>query len=213
MVKGKQILPIMFTGLIQDLAQLTARTQRELTFRLPDLFDELEIGASIALDGVCLTIVDLVSSSSEFSVELSPETLSRTTLNDLTVSEEVNVELPLEVSSGPGRLEGHYVQGHVDTMGRISSVTRKQSGYVYRLSCPSEYRNYLVEKGAVAVDGISLTPYQIKGGSFAVSVIPHTYTNTTLKNKRAGSSVNVEYDILAKYAQKRNESKTSPDLA
>jgi len=193
----------MFTGIIKATTELVKREGDRYFFALPrKTGEELEIGGSIAVNGACLTITEFSADRTNFGVDVSEETRSRTTLGKLRSGDPVNLEYPLEATGLAGRLDGHIVQGHVDATGRIRNIARKGKDYLFRLSFPAEFSPYLVEKGAVAIDGISLTPYQVKGSSFAVTVIPHTYSSTTLKQKRAGSEVNLEFDVLAKYVER-----------
>lgn len=194
----------MFTGVIDYLGELVRQQGGEFTFRLPDSsVDRLEIGGSVAVNGSCSTVVEVGEAGAEFSVNLSPETLDRTTLRKVGVGGRVNIEFPLTATAVGSSLDGHFVQGHVDTVGQVSGVSRQSDSLIYRFSVPSEFQGYLVEKGAIAIDGISLTPYRVKGGSFVVSVIPHTYSKTTLQFRHPGSEVNVEFDLLAKYVAKQ----------
>ncbi|HZA25545.1 MAG TPA: riboflavin synthase, partial [Dehalococcoidia bacterium] len=150
----------------------------------------------IAVDGACLTVVDL--GEGEFSVDLAPETLRRTGFGHLKPGDPINLERPLAVSD---RLGGHIVQGHVDGTGRISSIRPESDCVIIRITSPKKLMHYIVEKGFVAVDGISLTVVQRGASSFTVSVIPYTLENTNLKGKRVGDRVNLEVDIVAKYVE------------
>jgi len=193
----------MFTGIVDSLGKFTGGRGSRFTFSLPDSYgDKLDIGDSVAVNGVCLTLVEIDKKNGSFSVDVSRETRSRTNVGSLRPGEMVNMELPLSAGEIDGRLDGHLVQGHVDTMGRVTKLERKRDDYLLRLVTEKKFSKFLVDKGAIAVDGISLTPFQVAGGSFAVSVIPHTYNNTTLQYSRAGRKVNLEFDILAKYVQK-----------
>lgn len=165
----------------------------------PDYSERLEIGGSVSVNGVCLTIVSLDSDKQSFSVDISEETKKRTNIGLLRPGKKVNFELPLKVDEFGGGLDGHIVQGHVDTMGKITKVQKRKDNHVVRFVTSNKYGKFLVDKGSIAVDGISLTPYRVSGGSFTVSVIPHTYNSTTLQFARGGSKVNLEFDILAKY--------------
>ncbi|MFB6215137.1 MAG: riboflavin synthase [Candidatus Bipolaricaulia bacterium] len=190
----------MFTGAVEDIGNLVKASGGRFTFSVPERFLEtMKIGNSISINGACLTAVSLENKRERLSVDVSPETRSKTNIGNLKPGDKVNLELPLGVGKFSDKLDGHLVQGHVDTLGRIGKIKKKRDNYIYRISTPRKFSNYLVEKGAVAIDGISLTPYRVTGGTFTVSVIPHTYENTTLQFKRSGSEVNVEFDILAKY--------------
>jgi riboflavin synthase len=189
----------MFTGIIQSLGEVTHNTRQKLSVCAPQLFGELDIGKSIAVNGACLTVVELNPVSEEFSADLSPETCERTNLGALRQGEKVNLELPLRFSQG---LDGHWVLGHVDTVGEILSIQKKSNSYLYTFRVPVEYDRYLIEKGSIAIDGISLTLFSINAGRFEVSIIPHTYETTQLHTKKPGARVNVEFDVLAKYTEK-----------
>lgn len=171
-----------------------------VTFEIPErILESMEIGGSISINGACLTAVTIEEKRERLSVDVSPETRGKTNIGNLKPGDRVNLELPLGVDEFSGRLDGHLVQGHVDTVGKIGRIKKSGNNFVFRVSASREFAHYLVEKGSVAVDGISLTPYRVAGGSFSVSVIPHTYENTTLQYRRSGARVNVEFDILAKY--------------
>jgi riboflavin synthase len=160
------------------------------------VMDGLKLGDSIAVNGACLTVV--ARREGEFSVDLSPETLRRTCLGALAAGHGVNLERPLAVSD---RLGGHIVQGHVDATGRIASRTTEGDCLVLRVSSPKRLMPYIVEKGFIAVDGISLTVVKRGASSFTLSVIPYTLANTDLREKSVGHRVNLEVDIVAKYVE------------
>lgn len=189
----------MFTGIVQSLGEVTHNSQHKLTVRVPELFGELDIGKSIAVNGACLTVIELNATSEEFSADVSPETKERTNLGRAHRGERVNLELPLQLSQ---RLDGHWVLGHVDATGEVVSVLKKSNSFVYTFRVPAEYDRYLIEKGSIAIDGISLTIFNIKEGRFDVAVIPHTHEVTNLSHKRPGDRVNIEFDVLAKYMEK-----------
>jgi riboflavin synthase len=158
----------------------------------------LRSGASIAVNGVCLTAADLGAGC--FSADLAPETLDRSNLGQVRSGARVNLERPL---SPAGRLSGHIVQGHVDGTGEFLSLdSLGDENWRLRVRVPAELDPYLVYKGSVAIDGISLTIASIESGVLAVAIIPHTYRNTTLGGYRAGARVNLECDILAKHVEK-----------
>ncbi len=187
----------MFTGIVQGLGVLRRRSPGEVEIGLPSsVRDRLEIGGSIAVNGVCLTVKGVTDGS--FRADISPETLARTTLGRIRTEERVNLELPLTLSAP---LDGHLVLGHVDAIGRIAAFYREREGFALIVSYPSEYRRYVVEKGSIAVDGISLTPYAIDGNTFRCAVIEETYERTNLKERKSGDPVNLEFDIMAKYIE------------
>lgn len=198
----------MFTGVIDEIGTFQESTGDRFVFSSPDGFESgLEIGGSISVNGTCLTLVDFEGQGKQFSVDVSEETRRRSNIGKLTPKDKVNLELPLESSGLASRLDGHIVQGHVDTLGKIGRIRRKNGDRLFRISTSRKFGRYLVEKGAVAVDGISLTPFGVAGGAFSVSVIPHTFDNTTLKYRRSGAEVNVEFDVLAKYTIEAGETR------
>ena len=192
----------MFTGIIEELGVLdrfdSQPTGARLRVRASTVLADAFPGASIAVNGVCLTAVDLEPGS--FGADLAPETLSRTNLGDLVPGARVNLERPL---SPQGRLGGHMVQGHVDGTGEFLALEALGNGnWWLRIRVPDILDRYLVEKGSVAVDGISLTVARIEAGELAITIIPHTYEHTTLGAYVPGARVNLECDILAKYVEK-----------
>lgn len=191
----------MFTGIIQDKGRvaLVERQSKGLTLKISTNLDlsSLKIGDSIAVDGVCLTVVELAGQS--FLVEVSPETRQRTTLAKIKEGEEVNLELPLKMSDPLG---GHFVAGHVDGTGEIVALIPEGNSQRYFFRTSPEITKYLIPKGSVAVDGISLTIVDCQREEFSVVVIPHTAAKTTLGKKKVGDQVNLEVDLLAKYIEK-----------
>lgn len=192
----------MFTGIIEELGTLESFTPQpaggRLRIRAATVLSDAFAGASIAVNGVCLTAVDLEPGS--FAADLAPETLSRTNLGDLKPGDRVNLERPL---SPTGRLGGHMVQGHVDGTGEFLALEPLgNDNWWLRIRVPAALDRYLIEKGSVAVDGISLTVARIGDGEMAITIIPHTYEHTTLGSYRPGSRVNLECDMLAKYVEK-----------
>jgi len=187
----------MFTGIVQGLGALQRRSRGEVEIGLPaSIRERLTIGGSIAVNGVCLTVTGLTDGS--FRADVSAETAARTTLGRIRPEERVNLELPLSLSSP---LDGHLVLGHVDAIGRIEALYREHSDWILIVSYPSEYRRYVVEKGAVAIDGVSLTPYGLEGNTLRCAVIPETRERTNLKDRKSGDPVNIEFDIMAKYVE------------
>ena len=157
---------------------------------------DLKLGDSISVNGACLTAVSI--SDSEFSVDLSPETMRRTSLGNLTPGGVVNLERALSASD---RMGGHIVQGHVDGTGRITSTKDDGDSVILRVRAPAKLMPYIVEKGFIAVDGISLTVVKVGTSSFTLAVIPYTIRNTNLYTLSVGARVNLEADILAKYVE------------
>lgn len=188
----------MFTGIIEELGTVAASQGGRLTVRCATVREDLTEGASIAVNGVCLTAVDLRPDS--FSADLAPETLRRSNLGDLRAGSRVNLERPL---SPTGRLSGHIVQGHVDGTGELLGLEALgDENWWLRVRVPAELDPFLVYKGSVAIDGISLTIAALEGDVLSVTIIPHTYRNTTLGGYRPGARVNVECDVLAKHVEK-----------
>ena len=190
----------MFTGLVADLGRVTEieRSGEGARVRIETaLADELQQGDSVAVNGVCLTAADVDGGS--FSAEAMNETLARTSLAELDVGAGVNLELPLRAGD---RLGGHIVQGHVDAVGRIAGLS--EDGFARRVSvqAPEEVLRYVVEKGSIAVDGVSLTVAEVDARSFTVSLIPETLERTNLGRAQRGNLVNLEVDVLAKYVEK-----------
>lgn len=193
----------MFTGVVEELGTFIKSVNDRFVFSARSGYcEEFDIGGSISVNGTCLTLVDFNDKKTQFSADVSEETRKKTNIGKLQPGEKVNLESPLEASGLAGKLDGHIVQGHVDTLGRIGRITRKKGDHILRISTSRSFNKYLVDKGSVAVDGISLTSYKVAGGSFTVTIVPHTYNNTTLQFKRSGSEVNVEFDVLAKYVNK-----------
>jgi riboflavin synthase len=190
----------VFTGLVADLGRV-ARIERSgegARVRIETaLVAELRAGDSVAVNGVCLTAADVDDGS--FSAEAMNETLGRTSLGGLDAGAEVNLELPLRAGD---RLGGHMVQGHVDALGRVLDVTG--DGFARRLvvEAPEEILRYVVQKGSIAVDGVSLTVAEVDERSFTVSLIPQTLERTNLGRAEPGNAVNLEVDVLAKYVEK-----------
>ena len=191
----------MFTGIIEEVGTIEVvtadRDLRRFTIRAPVTAAELAIGSSVAVEGVCLTVVALDDDT--FTTEAVPETLARTTLGLRDRGDRVNLELPLAAS---GRFDGHIVQGHVDGVGEIMAVVAEGENRRLRIRPPSELLRYLVEKGSVTVDGVSLTVAKLTPEAFEVALIPHTLAVTTLGERVAGDGVNLEVDILAKYVER-----------
>lgn len=187
----------MFTGLIEALGQVKQITQDgagcDLTLSVP-FAAELVLGESVAVNGVCLTVVGSDVSSCRF--QLAPETLSRTNLGRLKEGDRVNLERSLRVGD---RLGGHFVQGHVDAVGHVSRRINEGEWVTMWFACPAQLVAQMAPKGSIAVDGISLTLVEVHPQEFSIALIPHTLANTTLGFKNVGDAVNLETDVLAKY--------------
>lgn len=191
----------MFTGIIEQIGSVENVTDNEIGRRLvlsaPGM-GELAIGASISVNGVCLTAVE--TGKETVSVDVIPETLQRTNLGTLTRSNQVNLERPMPAD---GRFDGHIVQGHVDGIGTVAAIERSDDGaVVMSIDASESLRRYLVEKGSVTIDGVSLTVASLTGEGFSVALIPHTLEVTTLGLRNEGDTVNLEVDVLAKYVER-----------
>ena len=186
----------MFTGIVEEVGTVVDRQDYGLTVQAEKVMDGMRLGDSMAVNGTCLTVVQF--DGDQFRVDLAPETLRRTALGQLAAGSGVNLERPLAVSD---RLGGHIVQGHVDAAGRVMSRKPEGDCVIFRIRSPKRFLPYIVEKGFIAVDGISLTVVSKGAASFTLSVIPYTLTNTNLQEKSEGHRVNLEVDILAKYVE------------
>ncbi len=191
----------MFTGLIEDIGTVVKLERKGegalLVVSHTAVLDDLKLGDSVAVDGVCLTITDL--GSQNFSAEASAETIRRTTLDAKKPHEQVNLERALRLSD---RLGGHLVTGHVDEVGTIVSVVPEGSSHKITITVSPKTTRYVVEKGSVTIDGISLTVNEVGDDRFSVNIIPHTAAQTTLTAKRTGTKVNIETDIIGKYLER-----------
>ncbi len=186
----------MFTGIVEEVARVAELEPNRMKVRASLVMEGQKLGDSISVNGACLTVVAIEERS--FTVDLSPETLRRTSLGNLVPGGAVNLERPLAVSD---RLGGHIVQGHVDATGRISSSKPEGDSFILRIRSPKRMMPYIVEKGFITVDGISLTVVKKDTSSFTLSIIPYTMENTNLKEKSPGDRVNLEADIVAKYIE------------
>jgi riboflavin synthase len=200
----------MFTGIIEELGTVEGLEARaaggRLRVRGRVVTEDLERGDSVAVNGVCLTTLDVGVAS--FSADISPETLSRTNLGDLRIGSLVNLERPLTPS---GRLDGHIVQGHIDGTGEFVSLEPLgDDNWWLKVRIPPELDRYVVFKGSIAIDGVSLTVASLEGGVLGATIIPYTYENTVFRAYRPGARVNLECDILAKYLEKMLESVKAP---
>lgn len=192
----------MFTGIIEELGYVVALEPREagarLTISCSSVLQDATLGASISVNGACLTAVEL--GEEKFSADLAPETLRRTNLGDLATGSPVNLERPLRAN---GRLDGHFVLGHVDGTARVESIEELgDDNWWLRVRVPKDLRKYIVEKGSLALDGISLTVAGIEDDLVSFTIIPHTYDHTAIQAYRLGALANVEVDILAKHLEK-----------
>ncbi len=200
----------MFTGIIQDVGKIASMKNQGdnmlITIQSQLVDESVKAGDSIAISGVCLTATSLNTASRTLTVTAVEETLRRTTIGRMRANSLVNLEMALRPTD---RMGGHFVQGHVDAAGKCESIEVRDGSSVVTISFPAEFQELVVEKGSIAIDGVSLTAYGVSKASFRVSIIPHTLTTTTLKHLKAGDLVNLEFDILGKYVQRMLQK--SPD--
>jgi riboflavin synthase len=195
----------MFTGLIQSVGALAALTpQRESSvFQIQtqgDFLNGVELGDSIAVNGVCLTVTALQDAN--FSVDVSAETLRCTTFETLLVGQSLNLEKALTLSQPLG---GHLVTGHVDGMGEVTSLTRTDESIHIAVQAPTAIAKYIARKGSICMDGVSLTVNQVEHVTFEVNIIPHTWENTAILDYQVGTRINLEIDLLARYVERMHE--------
>ena len=194
----------MFTGIVESLGTVTAiKTQSvgiQLSISHDDFFKKTKTGASIAINGVCLTVISVKGKQAVF--EVGPETLKKSNLGFLRVGMKVNFEKPVSASSD---FSGHFVQGHVDTTAEVLKMEKSGPWVDVWFSLPDLIKPFLVDKGSVCIEGVSLTIVQVKKDRFSVALIPHTLTMTTLALKKPGDMVNIETDMIAKYAMRAYE--------
>jgi riboflavin synthase len=192
----------MFTGVVEATGEIVSLVSDPLTGRhrlklRSGLSASQAIGSSLALNGACLSVVG--NSGGELSFDLLEETLQRTNLGDLRVGDLINLERPLAAN---GRFDGHIVQGHVDATGTIAALEAVGADHRLLISYPEQFNRYLIFKGSIAVNGISLTLSEVSGTSMVIWIIPHTWQVTNLARSRVGDRVNLEFDLIAKYVEK-----------
>jgi riboflavin synthase len=193
----------MFTGIIEEVGRVASARGGSFVIAASRALQGMEPGSSIAVNGACLTVTSFNNKS--FSVDIMPETLERTNLGRLSAGDGVNLERPLALGE---RLGGHLVQGHVDATGKVTSVIRDGEAALIRFEAPHEVMRYVVEKGFIAVDGASLTVVDRDDTSFRVSIVSYTREHTTLGGRQVGDMVNLEVDIIAKYAEQLNQARS-----
>ena len=186
----------MFTGIVQEIGSIASVPAGSMVISASQVLKGMQPGGSIAVNGVCLTVTDFNDKS--FSVDVMPETLRLTNLGQLRTGDAVNLERPLALG---GEVGGHLVQGHVDDTGRIASVTAESGAVLMRFEAPPELIRFIVPKGFIAVDGVSLTVASVDTGSFRVSIVDFTRQHTILGSRKTGDLVNLEVDIIAKYVE------------
>lgn len=187
----------MFTGIVEEVGQVKAIGNGTLQIQATKVLEDVNLGDSIAVNGICLTVTGFNSHS--FQADVMPETIKRTSLGELKLGSPVNLERALTLSS---RLGGHIVSGHIDGTGRIVSLKEDKNAILMKIQADGAILRYIVEKGSVALDGISLTVAQVDSRDFTVSLIPHTRQVTNLSAKREGSLINIENDVVGKYVAK-----------
>ncbi|HLB27878.1 MAG TPA: riboflavin synthase [Dehalococcoidales bacterium] len=187
----------MFTGIVEEVGKVASVAQGKLAIAASRVLPGLELGSSVSVNGVCLTVTGLASGT--FTVDVMPETTERSNLGLLSVGDSVNLEKSLAFG---GPMGGHLVQGHIDATGRLASMRRDGEAMIMRFEAPPEVMRYVVEKGFIAVDGISLTVMARDEDSFQVSVVNFSRQSTILGSRRIGDRVNLEVDIIAKYVEK-----------
>lgn len=194
----------MFTGIIEEIGNVVSAQSGKMVIAANNTLQGIKPGGSMAVNGVCLTVTDFDSKS--FSVDIMPETLSRTNLGLLCPGDRVNLERPLALN---GELGGHLVQGHIDDTGKVASARRDGEAILLTVEASPEVMRFTVPKGFIAVDGASLTIAARDSGSFRVSLVAYTRRNTTLGGKKAGDLVNLEADIIAKYVEHLSKSQSA----
>ena len=187
----------MFSGIVEEKGQVVSFDGERLEVRASDVLPSLEVSGSVAVSGVCLTVIENVEGG--FVVEVMPETRERTNFDRLDAGDDVNLERPLRYGGDVG---GHFVQGHVDGVATVESITPDGNSIRIWLNTDESIIKYVVEKGFIALDGISLTITEVSDTAFSVAIIPYTKEHTTLGSRNPGDSVNVEVDITAKYIER-----------
>lgn len=191
----------MFTGIVEEIGSISGIKQGKnseiLTIKAKKVLEDTKIGDSIAVNGICLTVTAL--SSDSFTADVMHETINRSSLSKLKYGSKVNLERAMPVN---GRFGGHIVSGHVDGTGTIINIKPDDNAIWYKIQANQQILKYIVEKGSITIDGISLTVAKVSETDFSISAIPHTVEQTILKEKRQGDIVNLETDILAKYIEK-----------
>ncbi|MBI21699.1 MAG: riboflavin synthase [Chloroflexi bacterium] len=193
----------MFSGIIETTGKITTKSNNSISVvcKNKDLFNDLKKSDSILVDGICLTIVNVSKKSNDFTLEIIPETLSRTNLKDIKINSEVNLERSVKYGD---RIGGHLVQGHIDGIGKINKISSIKNSKIINIETTENIIKFCVLKGYIAINGISLTLTKISpnNSSVEVAIIPYTYKNTNIKNLILGSIVNIEVDITGKYIKK-----------
>ncbi len=187
----------MFTGIIEEIGTIIYLTDEKITVKADMILSDMVLGASIAVNGVCLTVTEKAKNS--FSAQISPETRAKTTLSELRIQQKVNLERAMPAN---GRFGGHIVLGHVDAIGAVARIVEQGQFSLWYFKVPQSISRYVIPKGSIAIDGISLTVVDITNDIFSVAIIPSTRTNTNLQFLKVGDKVNLETDIIGKYIEK-----------
>ena len=194
----------MFTGLVQEIGKIAGLQKMgggiKLTVSATSSTPKLLVNDSVAINGCCLTVIS--KTQIEFTVEAVEETLKKTNLGALTNASTVNLELAMQLND---RLGGHLVLGHVDATGEVVSVKKLDSSWLYAVRIPAEFMHYVILVGSISIDGVSLTVARIQNDQITVSIIPHTFENTTFQFLKAGSVVNLEFDVIGKYIERLSQ--------
>jgi riboflavin synthase len=190
----------MFTGIVTELGKVISTRNtadgKQLHISANAILNDLQVGDSVSVNGVCQTVISF--DNTNFCIDAVGETLKKTTLNELQQGSIVNLEAALTLQT---RIGGHFVQGHIDTVGSIIQIDKRYQATEYYVSFSSEFRKYLARTGSIAMDGISLTTAEIFDASFKLAIIPHTIDSTIIKHYKVGTRVNLEFDILGKYIE------------
>ncbi len=187
----------MFTGIIEELGKVRHITTNKIQIECKKILDDNRIGDSIAVNGVCLTVADL--GKDFFTADISPETIRVTTFDKIQSGDLVNLERAMSVN---GRFGGHVVSGHIDTKGKCLDINKIENFYILKIELSDDYAKYIIKKGSIAINGISLTIAEINDNVINCAIIPHTFENTNLKSLKINDFVNIEVDIFAKYIEK-----------
>ncbi|HSD64263.1 MAG TPA: riboflavin synthase [Ignavibacteriaceae bacterium] len=200
----------MFTGLVEEKGTLINKIKTGDGYRLEikadKILEDTEIGSSVSVNGCCLTVIEKRTGS--ILMDTIEETLKKTNLGDLQISDKVNLERPLKADA---RLGGHFVLGHVDSKGEVIEINELSNSHFIRIRFPEKFRQYLIYVGSVSIDGVSMTVAELNDNVFGVGVIPHTWEETIFSTKKPGSTVNLEFDVLGKYVERIMENKENTD--
>ncbi|WP_088014178.1 riboflavin synthase [Gottfriedia acidiceleris] len=204
----------MFTGIVEEIGTVKNIVKKGktllLTINASLILEDVHLGDSISVNGVCLTVTDFTKN--DFSVDVMPETFQASNLSTLVSSQKVNLERAMAAN---GRFGGHIVSGHIDGTGNIVSVKAMENAVIYKINIPSQFAKYCLQKGSITIDGTSLTLFEVETDIVTISLIPHTRSNTILGSKNVGDVVNIEFDLLGKYVEKMlgmNETKKSSTI-